>query len=92
MVPLEPDSVVSQAQVPNSYLLAIKNLADMALLAQETIKPDCQMLRLLLSEVFSSLCVRPSDSYGDRAQDITRIAEQRKLGKRLVRGYPVSIK
>ena len=28
-------------------------------------------------------------SYGDRAQDITRIAEQRKLGRRLVRGHPV---
>lgn len=28
-------------------------------------------------------------SYGDRAEDITRIAEQRKLGRRLVRGYPV---
>ena len=28
-------------------------------------------------------------SYGDRAEDITRIAEQRKLGRRLVRGHPV---
>lgn len=28
-------------------------------------------------------------SYGDRAEDITRIAEQRKLGRRLVKGYPV---
>ena len=31
----------------------------------------------------------PAASYGDRAEDITRIAEQRKLGRRLVRGYPV---
>lgn len=31
----------------------------------------------------------PPASYGDRAEDITRIAEQRKLGRRLVRGYPV---
>ena len=28
-------------------------------------------------------------SYGDRAAEITRIAEQRKLGKRIVRGYPI---
>lgn len=28
-------------------------------------------------------------SYGDRAHDITRIAEQRNLGRRLVRGHPV---
>jgi len=28
-------------------------------------------------------------SYGDRAAEITRIAEQRKLGKRLVLGYPI---
>ncbi|KAL3143712.1 hypothetical protein ABBQ32_003553 [Trebouxia sp. C0010 RCD-2024] len=28
-------------------------------------------------------------SYGDRAHDVTRIAEQRKLGRRLVRGHPV---
>ncbi|KAK9832160.1 hypothetical protein WJX74_001006 [Apatococcus lobatus] len=30
-----------------------------------------------------------AESYGDRAQDVTRIAERRKLGKRLVRGYPM---
>ncbi|KAL4440446.1 hypothetical protein ABPG75_003447 [Micractinium tetrahymenae] len=28
-------------------------------------------------------------SYGDRAGEITRIAEQRKLGRRIVRGYPI---
>lgn len=28
-------------------------------------------------------------SYGDRAADVTHIAEQRKLGKRIVRGYPI---
>lgn len=31
----------------------------------------------------------PAASYGDRAAEITRIAEQRKLGKRIVRGYPI---
>ena len=30
-----------------------------------------------------------ADSYGDRAQDITKIAEHRNLGKRLARGYPM---
>eukprot|EP00887_Chlorella_sp_A99_P002318 scaffold10.g2318.t1 len=29
------------------------------------------------------------ESYGDRAQEITRIAEERKLGRRIVRGYPI---
>lgn len=29
------------------------------------------------------------NSYGDRAGEITRIAEEQKLGKRLVRGYPI---
>ncbi|GAB4813967.1 hypothetical protein N2152v2_001013 [Parachlorella kessleri] len=28
-------------------------------------------------------------SYGDRAGEITKIAEQRKLGRRIVRGYPI---
>lgn len=28
-------------------------------------------------------------AYGDEAQEITRIAEEMKLGRRLVRGYPV---
>lgn len=28
-------------------------------------------------------------SYGDRAPEVTHIAEQRKLGRRLVRGYPI---
>lgn len=28
-------------------------------------------------------------SYGDRAGEITRIAEARKLGRRIVRGYPI---
>lgn len=28
-------------------------------------------------------------SYGDRAQEITKLAEEMKLGRRLVRGYPV---
>jgi glycerol-3-phosphate dehydrogenase len=28
-------------------------------------------------------------SYGDRAAEVTHIAEQRKLGKRIVRGYPI---
>ncbi|PSC72023.1 glycerol-3-phosphate dehydrogenase mitochondrial-like [Micractinium conductrix] len=28
-------------------------------------------------------------SYGDRASEITHIAEQRKLGRRIVRGYPI---
>jgi glycerol-3-phosphate dehydrogenase len=30
-----------------------------------------------------------SHAYGDRALRITKIAEERKLGKRLVRGHPV---
>jgi len=30
-----------------------------------------------------------SHSYGDRARQITRIAEERKLGQRLVRGHPM---
>lgn len=28
-------------------------------------------------------------AYGDRAGEVTRIAEQRRLGKRIVRGYPI---
>ena len=28
-------------------------------------------------------------AYGDRAKQITRIAEEQKLGKRLVRGHPM---
>ena len=28
-------------------------------------------------------------SYGNRAFEVTKIAEQRKLGKRLARGYPM---
>ncbi len=31
----------------------------------------------------------PAASYGDRAGEITKIAEQRKLGRRIVRGYPI---
>ena len=30
-----------------------------------------------------------TESYGDRAKQVTRIAEQQKLGRRLVRGHPV---
>lgn len=30
-----------------------------------------------------------ASAYGDRAREITRLAEEYKLGKRLVRGYPV---
>ena len=31
----------------------------------------------------------PAESYGDRAHMVTRIAEERKLGRRLVRGHPM---
>ena len=31
----------------------------------------------------------PAAAYGDRAGEVTRIAEQRRLGKRIVRGYPI---
>ena len=34
-------------------------------------------------------CARDADSYGDRATRITRLAEERKLGRRLVRGHPM---
>lgn len=36
-------------------------------------------------------CAWPAtaEAYGDRAKNVTRIAEQRKLGRRLVRGHPV---
>ena len=33
--------------------------------------------------------MRGADSYGDRATRITRLAEERKLGRRLVRGHPM---
>ena len=34
------------------------------------------------------VCPAPA-AYGDRAKQITRIAEEQKLGKRLVRGHPM---
>ena len=36
----------------------------------------------------SFVCPAPA-AYGDRAKQITRIAEEQKLGKRLVRGHPM---
>ena len=36
-----------------------------------------------------SASVGGADSYGDRATRITRLAEERRLGRRLVRGHPM---
>ena len=34
-------------------------------------------------------CFALAASYGNRAFEVTKIAEERKLGKRLARGYPM---
>lgn len=41
------------------------------------------------ADVSCTACCPCAAAYGDRARQITRIAEARKLGKRLVRGHPM---
>jgi C-terminal domain of alpha-glycerophosphate oxidase len=53
--------------------------------------PRCSMCCAVLCTCRCVPCPRCRafpDAYGDRAPEITRIAEERKLGRRLVRGHP----
>ena len=50
---------------------------------------DAEQRKLRWVQGLSQQLWRGAASYGDRAPCITRLAEQRKLGRRLVRGHPM---
>ena len=77
------------SHAPLDILLPLQlALPPLPLRARHTAVGDLLLPHLTCGCCFSTGCASAA-SYGDRAAEITRIAEQRKLGKRIVRGYPI---